>query len=72
MVNLRPIERPKPQYPPREDDRVYGPPRFIIPLRDAYVMEGGRNHFEARIEPVGDPTMRVEWYFNGRALNASK
>ena len=72
VIYLKPVERAKPHAPPSEEDRIYPPPRFIIPLRDCYQIEGGRIHFEARIEPVGDPTMRVEWYVNGRALNASK
>lgn len=35
-------------------------------------LEGGKVHFEARIEPVGDPTMVVEWFLNGKPLAASK
>lgn len=31
----------------------------------------GKIHFEARIEPVGDPSMRVDWFINGRPLPAS-
>lgn len=57
--------------PSAEEDRIYPPPQFIIPLRDAAQIEGGKVHFEARIEPVGDPTMRVEWFINGKALAAS-
>ncbi|OXU24124.1 hypothetical protein TSAR_014966 [Trichomalopsis sarcophagae] len=71
VIYLRHVERAKPYLPPSEEDRIYQPPRFIIPLRDAHQIEGGRIHFEARIEPVGDPTMRVEWYINGRAIDAS-
>lgn len=72
VIYLRHVERAKPYLPPPEEDRVYPPPRFIIPLKDVHQIEGGRIHFEARIEPVGDPTMRVEWYVNGRALDASE
>lgn len=71
VIYLRHVERAKPHLPPGEDDRVYPPPQFIIPLQDAAIMEGGRVHFEARIEPVGDPTMRVEWFVNGQPLEAS-
>lgn len=71
VIYLRHVERPKPYLPPQEEDRIYPPPRFIVPLRDVHQIEGGRIHFEARIEPVGDPTMRVEWYVNGRPLEAS-
>lgn len=72
MIYLKHVEPTRPYAPHPEEDRVYPPPQFIIPLRDAVQMEGGKVHFEARIEPVGDPTMRVEWFVNGRALEASK
>lgn len=71
MIYLRHVERAKPHQTSQEEDRQYPPPQFIVPLRDAQQNEGGRIHFEARIEPVGDPTMRVEWYINGRVLAAS-
>lgn len=51
---------------------MYPPPQFIVPLRDVSQFESGKVHFEARIEPVGDPTMHVEWYLNGRLIEASK
>lgn len=72
VIYLRHVERAKPHHPSAEEDRVYPPPQFIIPLQDISQMEGGRVHFEARIEPVGDPTMKVEWFVNGRPLEASK
>lgn len=51
---------------------MYPPPQFIIPLQNVQQTEGARVHMEARIEPVGDPSMVVEWYLNGRPLAASK
>jgi hypothetical protein len=69
---LRHVERAKPHAAPLEEDRVYPPPQFIVPLRDITQTEGGKVHFEARIEPVGDPTMRVEFLLNGRLIVASK
>lgn len=72
VIYLRHVERAKPRTAPGEEDRVYPPPQFIIPLRDLSQLEGGRVHFEARIEPVGDPTMYVEFYLNGKLLEASK
>lgn len=58
--------------PSVEEDRVYPPPQFILPMRDMTQTEGGKVHFEARIEPVGDPSMRVEFLLNGRLIVASK
>lgn len=71
IIYLRHVERAKPRQAAMEEDRVYPPPQFIVPLRDVNQLEGGKVHFEARIEPVGDPTMIVEWYLNGRLIVAS-
>lgn len=47
-------------------------PQFIRPLQDLGAIEEGKNaHFEAQLTPVSDPTMRVEWYKDGRAITAS-
>lgn len=72
VIYLRHVERSQRHRRHRDDEKVYPPPQFIIPLKDAQSHEGGKVHFEGRIEPVGDPTMRVEWYINGRPLEASK
>ncbi len=34
--------------------------------------EGKTAHFEARLEPSGDSTMRIEWLKDGKPLEASK
>ena len=45
------------------------PPVFVMPLQDPPVVGEGQNiHFEAKLEPVGDPNMKVEWFFNGKPL----
>lgn len=47
-------------------------PHFIRPLQELGELEEGKNaHFEAQLTPVSDPTMRVEWYKDGRAITAS-
>jgi Immunoglobulin I-set domain. len=30
------------------------------------VPEAGKVHFDCRLEPKSDPTMRIDWFFNGR------
>lgn len=72
VIYLRHVERARPHARPEDGDRVYPPPQFIVPLQDVTQTEGGKIHFEGRIEPVGDPTMYVEWFLNGRPLAASK
>lgn len=48
-------------------------PVFIRPLHPLEnILEGGFAHFEAQITPVSDPSMKVEWLFNGKPLTAGK
>lgn len=72
IIYLRHVERARPSNRHDDEDRVYPPPQFIVPLRDVQQVEGGKVHLEARIEPVGDPSMRIEWLLNGYLLAASK
>lgn len=51
------------------DDEEPNPPRFTVDIEDNLdVQEGGPLHFDCRVEPVGDPSMRIEWFHNGRPL----
>jgi titin len=44
-------------------------PQFGRPLRNLEnLTEGQSAHIEATLTPVNDPTMRVEWYCNGRPI----
>ncbi|XP_043190339.1 titin-like isoform X4 [Amphibalanus amphitrite] len=71
IVHLKHVERsrPKPQRP--EEEQPSQPPQFTHPLRDTAVAEGDRILLEARVVPLGDPTMRIEWYIDGQPLSAS-
>lgn len=44
------------------------PPEFITTPADLTLAENQLAHFECRLTPVNDPSMRVEWYHNGKAL----
>lgn len=35
------------------------------------LQEGRNAHFEAQLHPVSDPTMKVEWYKDGKPITAS-
>lgn len=48
------------------EEETPNPPKFIVELKDIEVEEAGPSHFDCRVEPVGDPTMRIDWYHNGR------
>lgn len=48
-------------------------PVFIRLLQDLGELQEGRNaHFEAQLTPVSDPTMKVEWYKDGKPITASE
>lgn len=51
-----------------EDQFVAEKPAFGRPLRNANVSEGTPVHLEATLIPVNDPTMKVEWFCNGRPV----
>ncbi|XP_013792410.2 titin-like, partial [Limulus polyphemus] len=68
---LRHIERSHPHVPHEEDSRPTQKPEFMTHLRNLHLEEGERASFEARLIPIGDPTMKIEWFVNGRLLEAS-
>ncbi len=45
------------------------PPQFGTNFRGANVKEGERSHFEARLAPIGDPFLKVEWFKDGVPLS---
>lgn len=48
------------------------PPTLVKSLHDMGNLQEGRNaHFEAQLNPVSDPTMKVEWYKDGKPITAS-
>merc|ERR1719402_887291 len=52
-----------------EEVAAHGPPVFKTTLVSPEPVTDGKNiHLEARLEPIGDPSMKVEWFFNGRPL----
>ena len=53
-----------------EEQFVAEKPQFGRPLRNANVSEGVPVHLEATLIPVNDPTMKVEWFVNGRPIPA--
>lgn len=57
----------------QETPESTAPPEFKSPIKDQLgIREGAFAHFEARLEPVGDSTLRVEWLKDGRPVEASK
>jgi titin len=51
-----------------EEVQVQQVPAFTKPLHNVDIIEGTNVHLECRLQPVNDPSMRVEWYVNGRPI----
>ena len=43
-------------------------PHFLTSMKDVLQKEGNSAHFEAKIEPITDPNLRIEWYRNGMPI----
>lgn len=49
------------------------PPRFVTQIKEQTdLVEMAKTKFECQLAPVGDPNMKVEWFFNGKPLHYSK
>ncbi|RWS25572.1 titin-like isoform X1, partial [Leptotrombidium deliense] len=71
-IYLRHIERAAPHTPHDDDSPQFTEkPKFLVPIKDVRVAEGERVIFETRLLPIGDPALTVEWYLNGRLVEAS-
>ncbi|CAJ0920993.1 unnamed protein product, partial [Mesorhabditis belari] len=47
-------------------------PKFITQITSpGELVEGQPAHFEATVEPIDDPTMRIDWYLNGALVGAT-
>lgn len=50
-----------------QEEEKPNPPRFVVEIKDNVdVPEGSPIHFDCRVEPANDPTMRIDWFHNGR------
>lgn len=73
VIYLKHVERSAQQQQRQQEEMSrYGPPSFLGPLNDLTIMEGEKAHLDAKVAPVGDPSIKVEWYCNGQAITASK
>lgn len=52
------------------EDDLGKPPEFITQPSDLTLVEYSLAHFECRLTPINDPSLRVEWYHNGKPLTA--
>lgn len=68
MAQITRLEQKAPSKRP-EDVAVIEKPNFGRSLRNQErLIEGQAVHMEATLTPVNDPTMKVEWFFNGQPI----
>jgi titin len=56
----------KPDAVPEEE--LNQPPVFTKELEEIEIVEGQPAHFDCRVTPTNDSSMRIEWYMNGKPL----
>lgn len=72
MAQISRLEQKAPSKRP-EDVPVIEKPNFGRSLRNQErLIEGQAVHMEATLTPVNDPTMKVEWFFNGQPIPSGK
>lgn len=55
------------------DSEKKQPPRFVTQIKDqTSLTEMQETKFECQLAPVGDPNMKVEWFYNGKPLHHSE
>ena len=65
---IRQLEQRSPEVRP-EEAATYQKPMFTQPLQsDNRLDEGQAVHLEARLIPVGDPKLKVDWFRNEQPL----
>lgn len=52
------------------DEMTSQAPVFTTSLKPVNIKEGQRAHFECRLIPVSDATMKVEWFHNNQPLKS--
>lgn len=55
-----------------QEETVSQAPVFTMPIKDLRVAENQAAHFEARVIPVGDARLKIEWLRNGVPIEACK
>lgn len=70
LQKIRQLENyQKPKTP--EVEEVGQKPVFLTPLASLEnLKEGDHAHLECRVEPINDANLRIEWYRNGKQINA--
>lgn len=64
---IKELESPKP-LAPAAPELQFPPPSFSGHLDNIEVKEGEQVHFECLVDPAKDPTLKIEWFLNGKPV----
>lgn len=67
LSKISALEQPR-ESTTEKPEPIYEEPVFISHLNNVECTEGDNVHFECSVEPSKDPTMKIEWFINGKAL----
>lgn len=62
------LEAYQPRAKRESPERRRQKPIFITPIPNIECAENQRAVFDCQLEPANDPSMKVEWFFNGEPL----
>jgi titin len=68
IANLEGLGRSR-HFDSSADDAGHAP-EFLTKLQDLMLAENSLAHFETRLTPINDPSMKLEWYHNGEPLSS--
>lgn len=69
LAKIRELESLQGQHAQAPSTPCAQPPKFLTQISDiTKLVEGQSAHFEARLIPVDDPDLKVEWFYNGKKL----
>lgn len=73
MKKIQELEQGRVTPRPEEPERHFEKPIFTQLLTGPQELwEGETAHFECRVVPVGDPSLKFDWYVNGKELKMGK
>lgn len=68
MAAIRQLEQGRRPRSESEESEVTKVPRFLVPLSSLKLKEGQAAHFMTKIEPINDPSMKIEWFHDSRPV----
>ena len=68
MSQFQALEQKQSRHEIYQEETTAQAPVFTSSMKSIEVKEGQRAHFECRIIPVSDPTLKIQWFLNGQPI----